>query len=158
MTKAVLLDSCELGDMCHPTDKDALLCREWAQNLKRKGTLLRIPDIVDYEVRRSFILGGCHEAIGILDQLRAIHGTLPVCEESLKQAAIFWARLRTGLRMAGTDDKRLDADVIICGQAWVFAEQEGVKVQIATDNIRHFQPLVDGTRIVDAKPWADIVP
>lgn len=71
----------------------------------------------------------------------------------MRCAAQFWANLRIGMGNKGTDDRRLDADVILSAQAYVFAQQEDVEVHIATDNVRHFQPLVDMTYIVSAEAW-----
>lgn len=34
----------------------------------------------------------------------------------------------------------------------------GVAVTIATDNVRHFLPLVNKVEIADAKPWREISP
>jgi hypothetical protein len=76
----------------------------------------------------------------------------------LDLAADLWAQLRRTFGKSGTDGLRIDADVIICANARIFARENGVAVTIATDNTRHFLPLVDGAHLIGAAEWRYISP
>jgi len=159
MGKAVFLDSSPLGMISNPNDSVAnTSCRDWAIDLQRKGTLVRVPEIADYETRRELIRANKGTGIAELDQIIQVYGLVPICTEAMRLAAEFWANLRIGLGKGGTDDHRLDADVIVSAQAYTFAQEQDMEVWIATDNVRHFQPLVDGTYIVGADIWQNITP
>jgi hypothetical protein len=75
---------------------------------------------------------------------------IPVDEPALELAAKLWAEARNkGLPTA--DDLSLDADVIICAQYRLLAEEyPGRYVVIATTNVKHL------SRFTEAKEWQDI--
>lgn len=159
MDTAVFVDTCILGKLSNPNDTgDNKACKEWAIDLRRKGKQVRIPEIADYELRRALILADKRVGIDELDRLIEIYDLVSLSTDAMRLAAQLWAEIRTTLGKAGTDDKRLDGDVILCAQAKIFAQAEATQVEIATDNVRHFQPFVDGTQIVAAGPWQDIKP
>jgi hypothetical protein len=57
MSKAVLLDAGPLGMVSNPNDTaDNRRCQEWATNLHRKGTVVCVPEIADYETRRELVV------------------------------------------------------------------------------------------------------
>ena len=64
------------------------------------------------------------------------------------QAAQFWATSRKG-GYATTDEKRLDADVILAAQVVTFVPA-GASVLVATTNVKHLG------RFVAAKKWQEI--
>ncbi len=115
MQKCVFVDSCTLGILANPnktTETEA--CKAWALNLHRKDTLVRVPEIADYETRRSLIRIASAESLAELDRVIAVYTLVPICTDAMRRAAEMWANLRIQLGKGGTDDKRLDGDVIIC--------------------------------------------
>ena len=155
MGHAVFIDACTLGKMSRPEAND---CLAWAESLKASGDLIVIPAVADYEIRRELLRANKPDGIASLDDLAQKFCLLPISQNAMILAAKFWADLRTGMGKKGCDDKKIDADVILAAQARRYSEENKVTVLIATDNIRHFQALVDGTHIVGAKPWGEIAP
>ena len=157
MQKGVVIDSTTMSVLAHPNEtQDSIECWGWAEDLRRKGTLVRIPAVVDYECRRKLVHINSTDGISKLDKMVRIFGSIEMSEEAWKQAAYLWAKMRR-LGKIATDD-RLNADVIIAAQATLFAIEENVAVTVATDNIQHFKPLVDGTHLVGADEWRKILP
>ncbi|HQU43454.1 MAG TPA: hypothetical protein PK867_11630, partial [Pirellulales bacterium] len=138
--------------------EEAIACREWASNLRRKGTLVTIPSIVVYECRRKLLHLGTNKGLEKLEETVSIFGRLQITDEVLDRAAYMWATLKRGLGKGGVDTEKIDADVIICAEATIFAIKENVAVTVATDNTRHFLPLVDGTHLIGATEWRNIAP
>ena len=62
--------------------------------------------------------------IAELDRVTEIFSALAVTEEVLRLAAQFWADLKIGLGRGGTDNLRLDADVIVAAETRMFAQDE----------------------------------
>ena len=56
MVKKLMLDSGPLGKIAHPRPNKEIA--EWFIGQLEKGTTVIIPEIADYEIRRSFILSG----------------------------------------------------------------------------------------------------
>lgn len=159
MRKGVVIDCCTLGVLANPNStQDGKDCRAWALELKRKRTLVRISGIAHYESRRKLLQTGSQSGITKLDEMIAIYGLLSVSEAVLRLAAQLWADLKIELGKDGTDNRRLDADVIIGAEAKIFAQEQEVAVTVATDNLIHFQPLVDGKFMVGAAQWQNILP
>ena len=81
-------------------------------------------------------------------------------DAALKKAAWYWAQFRNTFGKQPTDPTahRLDADVLICSQAWWYADTHGIPAVIATDNIKDFTPLLDDRFVVDANRWNAIAP
>lgn len=159
MGKGVVIDCNVLKDLANPNGtSDGIECRAWAENLRRKGTEVRISGIANYESRRKLIQIGSMDGIAKLDEVVGIYGVLPVTDVVLRIAARNWADLKIGMGRNGTNDLRLDADVIIGAEARMFAEENGIEVTIATDNVQHFVPLVDMKYVVRATQWRNILP
>jgi predicted nucleic acid-binding protein len=151
----VILDSGILGKLCNPNNSPATIAvREWLFSLLAKGVRVVTNYVCDYEVRRSLILnsqkGLSSEGINNLDKLADIIEFLPVKETIWKAAAQLWAEARLQ-GIPTTDDKNLDADVIICAQ-WKLLTEEfpGRYIVIATTNVKHL------TRFTEAKQWQEI--
>jgi predicted nucleic acid-binding protein len=106
--------------------------------------------ICNYEVKRELIRRKKVQEINNLNQLKALIDFLPVDEPTLELAAKLWAEARNkGLPTA--DDLSLDADVIICAQYKLLAEEyPGRYVVIATTNVKHL------SRFTEAKEWQEI--
>lgn len=130
--RTVVLDSGPLGKLAHPKANPSIVeqVRVWLG----AGYTVVIPAIVDYEVRRSFLLGKdgapLVPSIARLDELEATLGFLPLTTDDLKMAAGFWAKARRMGRPTA-DDKELDGDMILAAQA------ESVQGIVATENVGH---------------------
>ncbi len=106
-----------------------------------QGAMIIIPEIVDYEVRRSLILAGSQAAVGRLDALyRSCIRFLPINTPAMKRAAELWAiARRRGEQTA--HDHALDADVILSAQAIEFCSNWD-DWQIITENVDHISRYV----------------
>ena len=152
MTKTVLLDSGPLGVIAHPNPKEAgRRCQEWAARVRQQGATLLVPDVADYEVRRSFLKTNAVRSLGRLDTLRLDFGSAPVTPDVWRKAAELWAVARlAGLPTA--PDYALDADVILAALAHVMSAT-GANVWIATANIGHLARLYE-----KCDEWQNITP
>jgi len=115
----------------------------WFRSQLERGTEIIIPEICDYEVRRSLLLAGLMRSVERLDELKEVLTYLPLCTKAILQAAQFWADARKQGRPTA-DFKELDSDVILAAQA----KQTGGMV--VTDNTGHL------ALFVEAKSWREI--
>nr|WP_225938615.1 nuclease [Kovacikia minuta] len=146
MNRVVLLDAGPLGMISHPRKNPAI--KAWLQALLQTGTVVRIPEIWDYEVRRELLRANKLKGIQRLDTLKTILGYVPITTEVMLRAAEFWAQARQqGYPTA--DDRSLDADVILAAQAAVLVDL-GNTVTVATTNVDHLN------RFVPARLWDEI--
>lgn len=137
-TRPVVLDSGPLGKLAHPLRNREMA--EWFEYHMSVGTRLIIPEIADYEVRRSFLLEGLTGSILRLNALQKVIAYQPLTTAAMLRAAELWAQMRRqGKPLA--DRHALDGDVILAAQA------EELKAIVATDNVGHLD------RIVEAKDW-----
>lgn len=156
MQTVVVIDCCTLGILANPnTSVEQNACWNWASKLRQRGIDIKISGIAAYESRRELIRFSLAAGIAALDHTIDVFGILPTSNEALRVAAQFWADLRLGLRRS-VDERRLDADVIVAAEGAVYGQGNGLHVTIATENIRHFQPLVDMGHIHAAMSWQDI--
>jgi len=150
--EVVALDAGPLGLLVHPNPKGPPRdCRIWFKRLERAGSLVILPEIADYEVRRELIRIGSRSSIARLDALKYRCFYLPVSTPGMLLAAELWAALRRQGKPS-TDAARLDADVILAAHAQVYAEAYSVDVVVATTNVRHLG------QIAEARRWQDIQP
>ncbi len=153
MSKLVLLDSGPLGWLTNTNDPPAsLIYRHWATDLRRKGATLRIPEIIDYELRRELIRLNSGESLAELDLLIQTYGYEPLCTDAMRLAAQLWAEARTVIRKRTAQDNELDGDVILCAQARLLIAQ-GLDVWVATENVGHL-----GLFLKTARLWNEIEP
>lgn len=137
MFKPVMLDTCILGKIAHPhPNKDIAM---WLQDLIRNDFAVIIPEIVDYELRRSLLYRELTKSIQRLNDLKEELIYLPLNTETMLIASELWAKARKiGKPTAGP--KELDCDIILSAQALY------VNAIIATENLTHFI-------FVEAKSW-----
>jgi toxin FitB len=146
MARVVVLDTGPLGMVTHPRrNADA---KEWLQGLLRTDTLIRVPEIADYELRRELLRVNARVGIARLDALIAVLGYVALTTETMRRAAAFWADARRQGRPTA-DDKALDGDVILAAQVALLREG-GDDAVIATANTGHL------ARFVPAFEWHQI--
>ncbi|MBN1284338.1 MAG: nucleic acid-binding protein [Anaerolineae bacterium] len=141
MTKTVVLDSGPLGKLAHPRPSQEIL--GWLNRLITSGVSVAIPEIIDYEVRRNFLLEGLTQSIVRLDELKEELLYLPLNTEAMLLAAQLWADARKRGRPTAAPDA-LDGDVILAAQA------QQVGAVVATENVGHL------ALFVEAKHWMEI--
>jgi predicted nucleic acid-binding protein len=147
-SRFVLLDTGVLGMVTHPKGNNDV--KTWLQKLLTTDTIVFIPEICDYEIRRELLRAGKTHSIIRLDTLKIKLRYLPINTNMMLKAAEFWAETRKR-GMPTTDDKALDADVILAAQANILSGVTGVNPMIATTNVRHL------SRFVQAERWWDII-
>jgi len=156
MSKLVLLDCGVLGVITNPNaeNTDGEECREWGENLRQRGTEVKVPAIADFELRREYIRFEFGKSLAELDRLISIYGYVDITREALIKAAELWATSRRGHGKLEHCDRKLDADMILCGMAWVeFNTGKYDRVSIATNNTRDLEL---GWK--DSHEWRDIKP
>lgn len=148
MTRTILLDSGPLGLITNPrASSPAAACGRWVVNAIARGTVVLVPEIADYEVRRELIRARRATGIARLDAFIEQVEYLPIHTPAMRQAASFWAEARHKGRPTAPDPA-LDGDVILAAQA---ATLDRADVIVATTNPRHL------SRYVAAELWTDIV-
>lgn len=149
MNRYVLLDTSILSEVTNPNETELRKkCSEWVEALKSQQICIVVPEICDYELRRELIRADRKKGLNRLNEFIADCDYLPITTSSMRMAAEFWAEARKqGKKTA--DDRKLDADMILCAQANLLAGQ-GYNVEVATENLRHL------SLFVDAKKWDEI--
>jgi predicted nucleic acid-binding protein len=142
MTKPVLLDSGPLGRIAHPKPNPEIIA--WLTQLLDANIEVMIPEITDYEVRRSLLLADLKKSVARLDQLKHALIYRPINTANMLKAAELWAEARKRGQPTA-DIKELDGDVILAAQALQ------VDAIVATENVGHL------SLFVEAKHWKDIV-
>jgi len=141
MTKPVMLDSGPLGRIAHPRPNQEIMA--WFIALLKANVVVMIPEIADYEVRRSLLLAGLTKSIIRLNQLKQTLIYQPLSTEVMLKAAELWAEARR-VGKPTADPHALDGDVILAAQALQ------VDAIIATENVGHL------SHFVEAKHWKEI--
>lgn len=102
MTRLVLLDTGPLGMVTHPRRNQA--AKDWLRDLLRSGTEARVPEIVDYEIRRELLRVNATTGIMRLDALSRSIGYVSLSTVTMRRAAELWASARReGRPTAGPD-------------------------------------------------------
>jgi len=149
MTWAILLDTGPLGQITHPKAKPKI--EKWLKSLRQNVTVLRVPEISDYELRRELIRAQKHKSIQRLDRLGKFC-FIPLTSQTMKLAAELWARARNRGQPTASNDS-LDGDVILAAQA---IEQLKLfeRVTLMTINVGHLLQFQDeGIEVAD---WVQI--
>ena len=148
MTRIVLLDSGPLGMLVHPQRGQPL--ESWIQELSETGTLVVMPAITYYELRRELVRMDRTAAVAHLDGFARNLAHAVVSTPILVRASQLWAETRK--RGLPTDDDRaLDVDVILSATALELTDA-GHDVVVATTNVRHI------SRFTAAALWSEINP
>lgn len=150
----VMLDAGPLGRLINPNPtRKTKEIQLWMRSHVLNGVGFVLPEIADYEVRRSLILENLTDAISNLDGLKYRMDYLPLTTETMNKAAELWANVRKrGLPTA--PDEALDGDAILAAQA-IITSAGSEEVVIATMNVGHLTRFVTPT--VTAKEWDDII-
>ncbi len=138
MTKPRVLDAVPLGRLAHPASNPEIV--NWLQQQVDSGIPVIIPEIADYELRRSLVLEGLTRSITRLDKLESVLIYLPLTTAAMRQAAELWAEARRCWRPTA-DARALDGDVILAAQALA------VGGCVATENVGHL------SLFVEARDW-----
>lgn len=147
----VILDSGVLHTLISTSKvKEVTDCQDWFYYLLSRSALVVTSAICNYEVKRELIRRKKVQEINNLNQLKTLIELLPVDEPTLDKSAELWAEARNK-GMPTADALSLDADVIICAQYQLLAEEyPGRYIVIATTNVKHL------SRFTIAKEWQDI--
>ena len=92
MTKPWVLDTGPLGRLAHPASNPEIV--NWLEHQLDSGIPVIIPEIADYELRRSLVLEGLTRSITRLDKLESVLIYLPLTTAAMRQAAELWAEAR----------------------------------------------------------------
>ncbi|MFH1943051.1 MAG: PIN domain-containing protein [bacterium] len=141
MIKGIILDAGPLGKIAHPRPNPDFI--DWFKRLLMAGYRVILPEIADYEVRRSLLHKELNESIKRLNRLKEEFDYLPLDTETMLLAAEFWAHARK-IGKPTADPHELDCDVILAAQA----RRSGATV--VTENIGHL------SLFVKAKNWNEI--
>jgi hypothetical protein len=155
MSRVAFLDSGPLGDITKPHPSNDVT--RWVRFIKEQRILLRISEIIDYELRRELTLQGLrgeissYTSIRNLNKYRRIKQFLPLDSSvTLTDACDIWANLRFN-NQATADIKNIDVDVILAAHA-LSVKDKFDEVIIVTGNasdICRFQYL--GLKVWDWK-------
>lgn len=142
----VVLDANVWGRVVNPAAQDDF--RAWFDRLLASGRDVVVPEIVDYEVRRSLLtLGHGERRWQAYEALRGALLYAPLTTAVMRRAAAVWAEARMSGRPFASDE-RLDGDSILIAQVQGLGEPGCALV--ATTNVRHI-----GT-FVPAVPWEEV--
>jgi predicted nucleic acid-binding protein len=153
VSQVLFLDSGPLGLITQPQrSAEVLAITEWLSRCLLSGSMVIVPAIVYYELKRELLRAKKTFSIGRLDAfLDATPGRyLPLSDEALSLAAELWAKARQEGHPTA-HSKALDVDVIMAAQALLF-EAGSSEVIVATTNARHL------SQFIAAKHWNEILP
>ena len=129
----MVLDSGPLGEICNPGIR--LEAKEWVNFIKERKILLQVAEIIDYELRRNFILEKLEKSKNNLNKYRQTNRIIPITSEIMLTAAELWAEIRSsGISTASKEN--IDCDVILVAQA-ISLSTEFKEIIIVTTNPKH---------------------
>jgi predicted nucleic acid-binding protein len=112
------------------------------------GTIVVLPEIIDYEVRRKLLHLKLDASLERLDRMAVDLIYVEITTATMQMAAQLWADARRRGRPT-SGPGALDADSILAAQALLLAGPSDA-VTIATENVGHLG------QFVDARSWASI--
>lgn len=143
MTRIIVLDTGPAGKIAHPNAHPHV--KQWLAERIAAGDQIALPEIVDYELRRNFLLemhrgkASFRKSLQRLDELRDNLVFLPLNSDAMLKAAELWADARSRGRPTA-DEKALDGDVILVAQALQ------VNGTIVTENPGHLALFIEVER------------
>jgi predicted nucleic acid-binding protein len=132
MSRVILLDTHPLSAVTHPKAEPKV--RQWLQFLQNNETVIRVPEIADYELRRELLRQGKILSIERLNKVSQ-NCLIPLTPETMRKAAELWAWVRNQGKPTASDDS-LDGDVILAAQA-ILQLPSFDEVIIVTTNLKH---------------------
>jgi predicted nucleic acid-binding protein len=126
-----------------------LECQLWLEQQLQRGSIVLIPEIADYEVRRELIRANKTQSVQQLDRFKTVLEYIPLTTEMILKAADLWAQVRQ-MGQPTADPNALDGDVILAAQSITIAQQRQQEIIIATTNVGHL------SRFTTARHWNDI--
>ena len=147
MTRTLVLDTGPAGRIANPHINEDI--RTWLVATLKAGDIIILPEIVDYELRRNFLLEvargrtSFRQSLERLDELKHIFSFQPIDSATMLLAAEFWAQARRRGRSTG-DPRELDGDMILAAQA------RQVNGTVVTENIGHL------ALFIEAKSWQEL--
>lgn len=151
MSKVIFLDTGPLGFAVHPKAKISGSTQsnfmQWLLSCLENGKTICIPEISDYELRRSLIKINSIDSITKLNELKNSLEYIPINTATMLKAAEFWAETRIKHQPTASDEA-LDGDLILCAQAQNYSSD----VIIATTNVKHLKMFAN------AEQWESIIP
>jgi predicted nucleic acid-binding protein len=163
VARIIMLDSGPLWTAIQPRGASETVDRFHMRLLHHQlnGTIIALPEVIVYEVRRKRILQRATAQLRRLDAMcsdRARFTYVPINTEAMTLAADLWAdarRIGRPLssrrqgRLPKTPREDIDIDVILAAQALGFVGERD-KLTVATGNVRHLDLFVD------ARDWDEI--
>jgi predicted nucleic acid-binding protein len=146
-------DSGPLGLLTHPQrSAEVIAVTEWIAHCLIAGCRIFVAAIVYYEIKRELLRASKISSIGRLDAFvsAAAGRYVPLSDEALRLSAELWAEARKSGQPTA-DQKAIDIDVILAGQALSFASTAS-EVIVATTNPKHLN------QFLAAKHWSEIAP
>ena len=134
MIKPWVLDTGPLGRLTHPARNPKIVV--WLERQLAEGISVIIPEIADYELRRSLLLENLERSIARLDKLKTMLVYLPITTSVMLRAAELWAEVRRRGRPTA-DPQALDGDVILAAQTL------SIGGRVATENVGHLSLFVE---------------
>lgn len=152
MKRVVALDSGPLGLACgNPGRPEVSRFLIWSSTLISPDTILVIPEIADYEVRRGLLKAGSRDGVKRLDKLRESLVFVAITREAMRRAADLWAHVRR-LGLPTAAEGALDGDAILAAQCLEFCGARD-RLIVATEYVDHLSRFG-----VDARIWEAIAP
>ena len=145
MSRVILLDTHPLSKVTHPKIDPKV--QQWLKSLRENKTVIRVPEIADYELRRELLRQGKQSSINRLNKLSQIC-LIPLTPETMRKAAELWAWVRNQGKPTASNDS-LDGDVILAAQA-ILQLKSFDQVIVVTTNLKHISRFEsEGICVVD---------
>ncbi|MEH2389341.1 MAG: PIN domain-containing protein [Nostoc sp.] len=145
MSRVILLDTHPLSKVTHPKIDPKV--QQWLKSLRENKTVIRVPEIADYELRRELLRQEKQKSIDRLNKLSQIC-LIPLTPETMRKAAELWAWVRNQGKPTASNDS-LDGDVILAAQA-ILQLKSFDQVLVMTTNLKHISRFEsEGICVVD---------
>ncbi|MDZ8136997.1 MAG: hypothetical protein RM049_17085 [Nostoc sp. DedQUE04] len=145
MGRAILLDTHPLSQVTHPKVNQKV--QQWLKSLQKTETVIRVPEIADYELRRELLRQGKQKSIDRLNKLSQ-DCLIPLTPETMRKAAELWAWVRNQGKPTASNES-LDGDVILATQA-ILQLRSFNQVIVVTTNLKHISRFEsEGICVVD---------